>query len=402
MDVLIVADGHYYIDKNENVYAESVFDYRFYSRYLSCFDKVYAIVRAQQIDELPKGCMLASGENVSFLLLPDTHGVKEYFINRRKTKKLVETYIKEFECAIFRVPGVVSNLVAGIYQKSGKKFAIEVVVDPWEYFAKGTVKGVSRPIVRYLWTHRLKYFCQKAVAVSYVTEKYLQEKYPCKAMENKKGYITASYSSVELPDDSFGKEKTYKKSDKHILSHVANSFSGYGKGHLEAMQVVKRLNELGYDTEINFVGDGKLLGEFRKYAGKLGIADKVNFMGRLPSGESVRKVMRDSDIFLFPTKAEGLPRVVLEAMAEGVPIISSPVCGIPEIIDQDLLFVPKDIEGMAKKIAYLFNRFDILMKISQRNIVRAQQYKSSLLQKKRDTFYKEYREICSNIDMISN
>ena len=56
MKLLVVADGHYYIDKQKNVYVESVFDYSFYARYLSVFDSVYAIVRAEHVDSTPQNC----------------------------------------------------------------------------------------------------------------------------------------------------------------------------------------------------------------------------------------------------------------------------------------------------------------------------------------------------------
>ena len=51
MKLLVVADGHYYIDNRGNVYVESVFDYNFYKRYLTVFDEVYAIARTERIEE---------------------------------------------------------------------------------------------------------------------------------------------------------------------------------------------------------------------------------------------------------------------------------------------------------------------------------------------------------------
>ena len=56
---------------------------------------------------------------------------------------------------------------------------------------------------------------------------------------------------------------------------------------------------------------------------------------------------------MFPTQAEGLPRGILEAMAVGMPVLSTPVGGIPEIIEKDYLFSPFDAEAFANKICYL-------------------------------------------------
>ncbi|BDZ84427.1 hypothetical protein Lac2_25610 [Claveliimonas bilis] len=396
MKVLVVADGHYYIDKEKKVYVESVFDYSFYARYLSAFDEVYAIVRAESVDEQPKDTKIASGDHVHFLPIPPTRGAKEYALNYLKTRKIVKKYIRDFELAIFRMPGAIANLVSSVYMKTGKKFAIEVVVDPWEYFAKGTVQGISRPFVRLFWTESLKRICQKAVGVSYVTQKYLQKKYPCMAHEGKDGYFTAAYSSVELPDNQFGQSRVYKKKDKYIISHVVNAFTGYGKGHVPLMNAAKIVIDQGYNIEIWFVGDGPLKEDFIHYSEKIGIADNVKFLGRMPSGADVRKKIKKSDVFVFPTRAEGLPRVVLEAMAEGLPVISSPVCGIPEILPRECLISYDDYDGYAEAIIRLIKNPDLMTRYSVRNIDVAKEYKSSILNVRRQVFYLKLRNQISN------
>lgn len=392
MKLLLVADSHYYIDKKGDTYVESVFDYSFFSRYLDTFDSVWAIVRAEKVDTAPTKCKLASGDNVHFLTIPPTRGIKEYIKSYTKTKRLVKKYIADFDCAIFRIPGVVANLVCKQYMKTGKKYAVEVVVDPWENFSKGTMKSPLRPIIRRDWTDFVKKACMDAIGVSYVTERYLQEKYPCKAMQNETGYFTASYSSVELPDNSFGEFKSYTCKDEYVISHVANSFSGYGKGHMTLIRTIKRLKEKGYDNiSINFIGDGPKLSEFKEYAQSLGIGDSVHFLGRLPNGAEVRKRIAESDMFVFPTRAEGLPRVILEAMAEGLPVVASPVCGIPEIIDSEYLVEYDDIDGYADAIIRFIEHPDLMTEISKRNIAVAKRYSSSILQEKRRNFYNELK-----------
>lgn len=394
MKLLVVADGHYYIDKEQNVYVESVFDYSFYARYLSAFDEVYAIIRAEKVEMPPKDCKKASGPNVYFLPIPPSKGVKQYAMNYLDNQKLIKEYVKEFECAIFRIPGVVANTVMPIFEKTGKPYAIEVVVDPWEYFAKGTVQGITRPFVRRGWTQSLKKACMRANGVSYVTQHYLQEKYPCRALANPgKDYFTGSYSSVELPDDKFGTSKEYWKKDKYIISHVANAFTGYGKGHITLMKASKEVLERGYDIDVWFVGDGPLKGEFEDKAKELGIAEHVKFLGRMPSGDAVRERIKESDLFVFPTRAEGLPRVILEAMAEGIPAISSPVCGIPEILPKECLVDYDDYHGYAEAIIRMLDDPGLMTEHSKRNLEVSKEYKSSILNARRKEFYLNLRRL---------
>lgn len=394
MKILVVADGQYFIDRENDVYVESVFDYSFYSRYLSAFEDVYAIVRAEKVDYPPQGSKKASGANVHFLCLPPSKGVKQFLFNYCENRRLIKRYLQEFECAIFRVPGVVSNMVMSIFGGMGKSYAIEVVVDPWEYFAKGTIQGITRPFVRRKWTRDLRRACKKARGVSYVTEKYLQQKYPCQAiLSPESGYFTSYYSSVELPDDRFGSAKTYCKKDEYVISHVANSFSSYGKGHVVLMKAVKKVVDKGYKIDVWFVGDGPLRKEFENIANELGIIERVSFLGRLPSGEQVREKIRESDLFVFPTRAEGLPRVVLEAMSEGVPVISSPVCGIPEILTNDCLVDCNDPDGYAEAIIHMIENPDFMTECSERNLQKAKEYGSSVLNVRRKAFYMKVRKI---------
>jgi len=393
MKVLVVADGHYYIDEENNIFVDSVFDYNFYSRYLVAFDEVYAIIRAEKVKEPPIGSKIASGKGVHFLLVPPSTGLVEHLKVMHKTRNLIEKYIKDFDRAILRVPGVIANQVYSQYIKhKDKKLALEVVVDPWEYFAPGTVTHKTRPLFRYWWTRQLKKMCLRADGVSYVTRKYLQKKYPCKALLGEKGF-TASYSSVELPDDDFKTPRSYTSRDKYYISHVAANFISIGKGHVPLMNAVKIVLDKGYDVRVEFIGDGPLRKYFENYAKELGIDDHVYFVGLLASGKAVRDRVGASDIFVFPTRAEGLPRVVLEAMAEGLPVISTPTCGIPEILPPEYLVSYEDYNLLASKIINFIESPELMNEASIKNLETARQFSKSILMKRRKKFYNQLREL---------
>lgn len=393
MKIMIVADGHYYRSPDNNIYVESVFDYEFYKRYTNIFKEIIVVARVKNIDYVPRNMKVASGKNIEFWDLPSYKGPIQYILKYREISKLAKQYSRLADGAIFRLPGATANIMAKEYAKLNKPFAIEVVVDPWEYFAKGTVKSFARPIVRIAWTKFLKKMCLTANGVSYVTEKYLQEKYPCKAIvrENDSCYFTANYSSVELRESSILSPKKHEIKDKYIVSHVANSFTGYGKGHKVLMDAIKIVKSKGYNVDVNFVGDGPLKDEFIEYSIKLGIRNNVNFLGRMSNGEEVRKAISSSDMFVFPTMAEGLPRVLLEAMSVGLPSISSPVCGIPEILPNKFLVSYDDPKGYANKIIELISKKDIYENASKYNIEISKKYTNTILEKRRNEFYIKYK-----------
>jgi glycosyltransferase involved in cell wall biosynthesis len=390
MNVLVVADGHYFQSPDGSVYAESVYDYAFYKRYLQSFEHVYAAVRLDKIDHQPTGMKLSSGEGVTFLPLPAYRGPKEYAFKYFKILKCVTDYCSEYECAIFRIPAATSNMFCKKFLKTKKPFAVEVVIDPWENFGpRASGNKIMLFVVRRNWTNLVKKMCRKANGASYVTERYLQEKYPPRVYYETDGdSFTESYSSVELPDDSFASPRVWNKGQKTFwIAHVANTFTGYGKGHLVLMDAVKIVRDRGFDVRIKFVGDGPKREEFKQYSDYLGIGEYVVFTGRLANGNEVRKVIRDSDMFVLPTFAEGLPRVLLEAMAEGIPCLSSPTCGIPEILKSEYLFDFSDSEGFSNGITRFIQNSELMTRESAENLRTARKYSSSKLNYKRKMFY---------------
>ena len=393
--VVVVADGHYLKTPNGDVYVESVFNYDFYKRYLSVFDHVYAIGRIEELGEVPAEKKRADGPGVTFLPIAPGKGLISYAVNYITNALAISRYLEQYgDCAIFRLPGVVPNLAEKIFRRSGKPYGIEVVVDPWEYFAPGANDGFVRGVVRRVWTKNLKRSCRSAKGVSYVTENYLQEKYPCRALQDEPGYFTSHYSSVEIPDDSISAPKSSFLCNRLTISHVANHFDGNAKGHITLLNVVRKVKEDGYDVEVVFVGDGPSRGDYEKLAKNLGIESLVTFAGKMPDGAAVRKVIAESDLFVFPTKAEGLPRVLLEAMAEGLPCLSSPVCGIPEILDDENMFSPNDVDGFVDRIEYLIENPNVLCEMSKKNVEVASRYVNSELQARRAKFYRQLKEGC--------
>lgn len=393
MELLLVADGHYYMDKSGDVYVESVFDYNFYQRYLSVFDKVYAVARIQHVDTVPAGKKKSSGKGVTFLELPNYVGPWEYVRSFSRIRKLAREYAGRFPVAIFRLPGATANIMCKEFYKTGKPFGVEIVVDPWENFAPGSIDSMLRPVIRYSWTKVVRDMCQKANGAAYVTEKYLQEKYPCPALIGTPGFFTGSYSSVELPDDSFSCPRQYEKKDTWIISHVANSFSDHGKGHLQLMNALKIVREKGYDVRVRFIGDGPMRGEFEQYGESLGIGDAVEFLGRLPSGAEVKKEVSGSDMFVFPTRAEGLPRGLLEAMSEGLPCLSCPTCGIPEVLEKQYLYAYEDAQGFAEGIIRFITHPELMTEQSKVNLEVARRYRSSVLTQRRYDFYETLQQV---------
>ena len=125
------------------------------------------------------------------------------------------------------------------------------------------------------------------------------------------------------------------------------------KGLDLAMRALGGLKEL--DWEWRIAGDGPQLPMLQTLANELGIRDRVFFLG-WQSREELLKCYQEANIFLFPSRHEGMPNALLEAMASGLPAIASCIAGNEELVlnDETGYLVPSEnierLQAALKKI----------------------------------------------------
>ena len=132
-------------------------------------------------------------------------------------------------------------------------------------------------------------------------------------------------------------------------------------------------------------------------ADKFGVLDKILFKGFLSKDEIFQEFL-DSDLFVLPTKAEGLPRVLIEAMSSGLPCISTNVSGNGELLSDDFLFEYSDVNGITQKILQLVSNPMYYESSSKDNFNKSQKYRSIILQKSRDDFYNKLKKYTTDVN----
>lgn len=100
--------------------------------------------------------------------------------------------------------------------------------------------------------------------------------------------------------------------------------------HLLVEAVAKLASEVNITLEL--VGSGPTEVQLRAQALQLGIGERVTFVGPVGSDIELMKHYRAADVFVMPSSAEGVPRVLLEAMAQSLPVVSTAVGGVPDLI----------------------------------------------------------------------
>ncbi len=104
---------------------------------------------------------------------------------------------------------------------------------------------------------------------------------------------------------------------------------------------------------MDVVGDGSAVPMLKRKAAELGIGEKVEFHGKVNHAE-VMRIMHNAHIFCFPSKSEGFPKAVLEALACGLPVLATPVSVLPMLLSSGCgVLIEPDPAAIAKAVCEL-------------------------------------------------
>jgi N-acetyl-alpha-D-glucosaminyl L-malate synthase BshA len=176
----------------------------------------------------------------------------------------------------------------------------------------------------------------------------------------------------ELPVVDIEKRRCYALDNERILTHISN------------FRRVKRIDDVikifalinaQIPCKLLLAGDGPERQMAERLARDLKICHKVIFIGKVSDTSHVLQI---SDLFFLPSETESFGLAALEAMAEGVPVISSNTGGIPEVNVQGMSGYLSDvgnIEEMAKNALKILESDETLMKFKQHALNRAKDFK---------------------------
>lgn len=130
------------------------------------------------------------------------------------------------------------------------------------------------------------------------------------------------------------------------------------------------------DTTLTIAGSGPLAESLRALAENLGLVDAVKFTGRLDR-EEMAQAYRNADIAINPSLVDNMPNSVLEAMASGIPVVSTNVGGVPYIVADGqtaLLVPPGSPDVMAEAILKLINDCDLSERLIINGLTEVRKY----------------------------
>ncbi|WP_180179679.1 glycosyltransferase [Acinetobacter sp. YH12041] len=385
--ILFIHD-HKFLDQNGVYYSEGKFSNSVFSRYNSfnCnINVISRVIKVKNCDHLNE----ITNTNICFKFV---FGIDFSSIFTRylfKNVLMIMREVKKSDALIIRLPsflGVFALLINLFYRK---KYFIEFVGDPKEslLMSKTKISYFFRFLVGIFNILNI-FFVKKADGVIYVTKYDLQNKYPTTNMQS-----FASNVEVDIPKLEFNLDNYKLKHNKIIKVGMIGSFNNEYKGIDTAFKAIKDLKEKNIIVNFHILGSGSLKEKYINLAEKLHISDLVYFDGSLSGGKEVLNWLKDLDIYIQPSRTEGLPRALIEAMSVGLPCIATNVGGIPELLSERDLISKDDYLALAKKISDFSNSDTLRFEAGGRNYHSALDYDSVKLNKKRSDFWRKAAEI---------
>lgn len=384
MRILIDVDGRYDRTPDGAVWVKSGCLYDYWRRYLEVFDEVRLVARAREVPSVPAEMQRVDGERVCFVPLPYYEGPWQYLTKARAVRRAAQSAF-EWGDAVILCGSPISALIHAKLAPRDYPFGARVVGDPYNVFAPGAIVHPLRPFCQWWSPRLLRKLCSGACAAIYVTQTSLQQAYPCPG-------LVVGASDVDLPAEAFVPEpRRFGPSRGPVRLLMAGSLSQLYKAPDVLIDAVAECVQDGLDVHLMLAGGGRHLPELQAQAQRLGLNGRVAFPGQIPR-ERVFEEFDRSDLFVLPSRQEGLPRVLIEAMARGLPCIGSAVGGIPELLPAEDLVPPDDAGALASRIREVVLDPERMNRMSERNLSTAHGYRDDVLRERWLSFYWCLRE----------
>ncbi|WLR49050.1 glycosyltransferase [Halobacillus litoralis] len=355
------------------------FDEEFFRRYLDIFNRISVIGREKEVNGSnlkPEDKVL---DDIEFLTINDLRRLME-----KSVRCSIDKEIMNSDYLVIRVPSILGLYAMKLAEKNKKPYIVEVVGCAWDAISN---KGISKRIPAHIITYLMQKAVRKAKYVVYVTEEFLEERYPTNGK-----YIACSNVTLSSVEDTSIKERisnirTLQQREKVIIGTCATIDVTY-KGQQDVIRALAKLKSDGFNIEYQLVGGGDPT-YLKKVAEDFGVFENIKFLGSLKH-EKVFEWLDDIDIYIHPSKQEGLSRAIIEAMSRGCPVIGADAGGIHELIDNKYIFDKGDLN----KIVHLYKEMDEGEMEDQalKNHESSKKYIKSVLYNRRKNFFNDFIE----------
>jgi glycosyltransferase involved in cell wall biosynthesis len=272
------------------------------------------------------------------------------------------------ECDVVYCRGYNGVIAQRIAKKNGKKTLAFVGGCVYTGLRAGSfIQSLAAGIVKKIF--------QRSIAETDVVmycSSYLKKTYP----NNKK---TVCWTEVHLPEITDEVVKKRKEKIDNTKDKITLGLIGFAHNRIKGVDTaIEALAQLGGNYRLLILGTGDN-GLWNEKIKKLNVADRVEFCSYLVGENAVAKWLDSIDIYIQPSRTEGLPKATIEAMARGCPVISSEAGGLPDIVRSDFVHKIGDSKKLAEMIKALSGDKALMHEMSQHSFKQAEKFEKERL-----------------------
>lgn len=327
--VVFAYDGGFAKAPDGKVYSQGGFPAANWGRYLEFSEELIVTARMNEAESVSG--VVSSRERVSFVKVPSISTPTQAVTNRPLARAILENEIRSADHLIVRLPSEIGLLAIKVARKLEKKFSIELVGDPLtalfhhkKFYAKLYAPVLSLRIKRAVSTSR---------ACIYVTRKTLQNLYPCAGLSASASNVNITLSPWEELQKILQAKATTPRKSFSLVGTMATNYKGIDI----AIKALSLLIRKGHDCDLRILGSGDN-SRYLELSRTLGVSGNVHFDGARNSPKEVLEWLDLQTFYIQPSRSEGLPRSLIEAMSRGLPSAGSDRGGIPELLPAEQTF----------------------------------------------------------------
>lgn len=232
--------------------------------------------------------------------------------------------LRQADLVNIRMPSLCGLVGRALCAQMRIPYFVSIHGDAAEQFRIARARGGWRWILPYLaWVRKLDMLAVARNSVVFATSREILEQIQPVARS-----VHLIFSTLLNESDLAAQGKELDRSRPLRLLYVGQVAIHKGMGY--AFEAMRLLADRGVAFEFHVVGDGPLIESGREFARQHGLEKRFVFHGFVPHGSELMAHYARADIFVFPSLSEGSPKVMFEAMAQGVPVVATRVGGIPD------------------------------------------------------------------------
>lgn len=308
------------VQSGSNIYIPTT--HYIYLYYVSgIYEKVYLISPLVREDSKMKGIII-SLPNVEVVPLPFNGSYLGALKNWRAYRNALKQVCDKVDVVYCRVPDPFSWMPALLFKKKTIMHFVGDTIDATRHNEKWSWLKKKVMIAGYLPDYWLTL---RAAQRSWV---YTNGHHLADRLKKHHIYAIPVISSTVSEKDLHNDFKSLPiEKDNVTITYIG--YVRFAKGMNCLMDFCKHLRDAGIPFHFHLIGDGEMYEDVKSFLDKENLTEKVIMHGHIDNKDEMNRILRDSDLFFFPSLSEGSPRVVIEAMSQGVPVLSTPVGSLP-------------------------------------------------------------------------